>query len=68
MSDTFPAEKGSINNFIRDIINLGYTKESAQYLSKIREAIDEGFFYAVESTDPRIKNIFSKNIKMTKKK
>lgn len=68
LSDTFPAEKGSINNFIRDIINLGYTKESAQYLSKIRQAMEEGFFYAVESTDPRIKNIFGKNTKMTKKK
>jgi hypothetical protein len=67
LSDTFPAEKGSINNFIRDIINLGYTKESAQYLAKIREAVDEGLFYAVETTDPRIKNILSKNIKLTKK-
>lgn len=68
LSDIFPAEKGSINNFIRDIINLGYTKESAQYLAKIREAVNEGFFYAVETSDPRIKNIFGKNTKMTKKK
>jgi len=67
LSDLFPTEKGSINNFIRDIINLGYTKESAQYLAKIREAVNEGVFYAVETVDPRIKNILSKNNKMTKK-
>ena len=57
LSDTFPGENGTINNFIKDIINLGYSNEAALYLKKLKELIKNGYFYAIELNNPKIKNI-----------
>lgn len=57
LSDTFPGEKGTINNFIKDIIQLGYSKEAGLYLKKMKELIKNGYFYAIELNNPKIKNI-----------
>jgi hypothetical protein len=68
LSDTFPGEKGTINDFMKEVVSLGYSKEAALYLSKIREAIKENYFYAVEANDPRIKLLVNKKTKKQKKK
>jgi len=57
LSDTFPGENGTINNFIKDIINLGYSNEAALYLKKIKGLIKNGYFYAIELNNPKIKDI-----------
>jgi len=70
LSDTFPGEKGTINNFIKDIIQLGYSKEAGLYLKKMKELIKNGYFYAIELNNPKIKNInnLSKKTKKLKTK
>ena len=67
LSNTFPGEKGTINNFIKDIINLGYSKEAALYFKKMKELIKNGYFYAIELNNPKIKNLNNLS-KKTKKK
>ena len=71
LSDTFPSEKGSINDFIKDILNVGFNEDAAKYLDKIKEGIENNYFYAIETNDPNLKNVHShlkKKIKITKKK
>jgi hypothetical protein len=48
LSDTFPAEHGTVNDFIKEIIKLGYTRNAAIYFKKLKEAINNNYFYAIE--------------------
>lgn len=71
LSDTFPSEKGSINDFIKDILNVGFNEDAAKYLDKIKEGIENNYFYAIETGDPNLKNVNvhpKKKLKFTKKK
>ncbi len=65
LSDTFPGEKGTINDFIKEILNISSSQESAIFLNKIEEGIKNNYFYAIESNEPIIKN--PKNPKKNKK-
>ena len=70
LSDTFPSEKGTINDFIKDILNVGFNEDAAKYLDKIKEGIENNYFYAIETGDPNLKNInlsHKKKLKITKK-
>ena len=70
LSDTFPSEKGTINDFIKDILNVGFNEDAAKYLDKIKEGIENNYFYAIETTDHNFKNVnipLKKNLKFTKK-
>ena len=66
MSDTFPGEKGTLNDFIKEILHIQDDKDSTKYLIKLDEAIKNNYFYALEdsSSSPNTKM----NIKKTKKK
>jgi hypothetical protein len=64
LSDTFPAEHGTVNDFIKEIIKLGYTRNAALYFKKLKEAIDNNYFYAIEYDKIKIK----KSEKPTKKR
>jgi hypothetical protein len=66
MSDTFPAEKGTLNDFIKEILHIQDNHDSTKYLIKLDEAIKNNYFYALEdsSSSPNTKM----NIKKTKKK
>lgn len=80
LSDTFPSEKGTINDFIKDVLNVGFNEDAAKYLDKIKEGIENNYFYAIETNDPNFKNlntlntlntintINKKKVKITKKK
>ena len=70
LSDTFPSEKGTINDFIKDILNIGFNEDAAKYLDKIKEGIENNYFYAIETGDPNLKNVnlhAKKKLKFTKK-
>lgn len=70
LSDTFPSEKGTINDFIKDVLNVGFNEDAAKYLDKIKEGIENNYFYAIETNDPTFKNINTlnkKKIKLSKK-
>ena len=66
MSDTFPGEKGTLNDFIKEILQMHNNYDSTKYLIKLDEAIKNNYFYALEdsSSSPNTKM----NIKKTKKK
>jgi hypothetical protein len=66
MSDTFPGEKGTLNDFIKEILHIQDNHDSTKYLIKLDEAIKNNYFYALEdsSSSPNTKI----NIKKTKKK
>ncbi len=64
MSDTFPGEKGTLNNFIKEILHIQNDKDSTKYLIKLDEAIKNNYFYALDSSSSNT----LKNIKQTKKK
>jgi hypothetical protein len=74
LSDTFPGEKGSLNEFIKDILKDKDDKNALVFIERLKEAIDSDYFYAVELNDKRIKKISKKNTtkiitsKKTKKK
>ena len=73
LSDTFPSEKGTINDFIKDVLNVGFNEDAAKYLDKIKEGIENNYFYAIETNDLTFKNpntlntLNKKKIKLTKK-
>jgi len=70
LSDTFPSEKGTINDFIKDVLNVGFNEDAARYLDKIKEGIENNYFYAIETNDPTFKNLNTlnkKKIKLSKK-
>ena len=51
LSDTFPGEKGTVNDFIKDILNMSSKNDSAIFLNKIDEAIKNNYFYAIEANE-----------------
>ena len=73
LSDTFPSEKGTINDFIKDVLNVGFNEDAAKYLDKIKEGVENNYFYAIETNDPNFKNpntlntLNKKKVKLTKK-
>ena len=68
LSDTFPAEHGTVNDFIKEIIKLGYTRNAAIYFKKLKEAIDNNYFYAIEYDKIKDKFKMKKSDKLTKKR
>ena len=65
LSDTFPSEKGTINDFIKDVLNVGFNEDAAKYLDKIKEGIENNYFYAIETNDPNFKNLNTSNTSNT---
>ena len=68
LSDTFPAEHGTVNDFIKEIIKLGYTRNAAIYFKKLKEAINNNYFYAIEYDKLNDKFKMKKSDKLTKKR
>ncbi len=67
LSDTFPGEKGSLNEFIKDVLKDENDKNAEIFMERLKEAIDSDYFYAIELNDNRIKKLSKKNIKKTGK-
>ena len=70
LSDTFPGEKGTVNDYIKEILSIDNNSDAAKFLDKINEGIKNNYFYAIETSDPRIKDINknkNKNNRSTKK-
>jgi hypothetical protein len=57
LSETFPSENGTVNDFIGESRKNGFQDESAKYWKKIEDAVDLNEFYAVETIDPLAKNL-----------
>jgi hypothetical protein len=60
LSETFPNEHGTVNDFIGECRKNGFKDEATKYWKKIEEGIDSKEFYAVETVDPLAKNISHK--------
>ena len=67
LSETFPGEKGTINDFIGESRKNGFKEESAKYWKKIEDGVESNEFYAVETVDPLAKNL-SQKVKQTRKR
>jgi hypothetical protein len=67
LSDTFPGEKGTINDYIKEILSIGNNNDAAKFLEKIDEGIKTNYFYAIETSDPKIKNLETNKKKTYKK-
>jgi hypothetical protein len=71
LSDTFPGEKGSLNEFIKDVLTEQDTPTHTHddnillFIEKLKEGIDSDYFYAIELNDNRIKKISKKKPKKT---
>lgn len=48
LTDTFPGENGTINNFINDIKNNVETDTSTIFLNKFNESVENQFYNAIE--------------------
>jgi hypothetical protein len=57
LSDTFPGEKGTVNDYIKEVLSVNDKSDAAIFLNKIDEAIKNNYFYAIESNDEKIKNV-----------
>ena len=73
LTDTFPGENGTINDFINDIKNNGETDNSNLFLNKFNKLIEEQFYNAIEAYEPYFSSSessfkFSKKIKKWKSK
>jgi hypothetical protein len=64
LSDTFPGEKGSLNEFIKDVLKDEDDKNALIFMERLKEAIDSDYFYAIELNDNRIKKLSKKNTKI----
>jgi hypothetical protein len=52
LTDTFPGENGTINDFINDIKNKGETDSSNLFLNKFNKLVEEQFYNAIEAYEP----------------
>ncbi len=68
LSDTFPGEKGSLNEFIKDIMKEPDDKNILLFMDKLKEAVKSDYFYAIELNDNRIKKLSKKNTKIVNSK
>jgi len=64
LSDTFPGEKGSLNEFIKDVLKDEDDKNALIFMERLKESIDSDYFYAIELNDNRIKKLSKKNTKI----
>ncbi len=64
LSDTFPGEKGTLNDFIKEVLYLENNADATKYLIKLDEAIKNNYFYALEGTHSLKRDT---NYKKTKK-
>jgi hypothetical protein len=62
LSDTFPGEKGTLNDFIKEILHLEHNQDAMKYLNKLDEGIKNNYFYALEASN----NILHSNKKNKK--
>jgi hypothetical protein len=62
LSETFPNEHGTVNDFIGECRKNGFKDEATKYWKRIQEGIDLNEFYAVETVDPLAKNINNEHI------
>ena len=55
-------ESMTINDFIKEIVKLGYTRNAAIYFRKLKEAINNNYFYAIEYDNILLKKKTKKKI------
>jgi len=68
LSETFPGEKGTVNDFIGEIRKNGFKDEAVKYWKKIENAVDLKEFYAVETVDPLARDLSQKVKAKTQKR
>jgi transcription termination factor NusB len=56
ISDTFPNEKGTFNDFIKGVLAKGVLDDKIEYLETMKQAIKKNKFYAIETVDDKILN------------
>jgi hypothetical protein len=52
LTDTFPGENGTINDFINDVKNNGLSEPSTKFLNNFNENIQKQFYNAIEVYEP----------------